>query len=138
MFKKIYLFAGLLAATAAHAEESLLMQVCQMAQNTAQNSTLVVLDNDKAGEATTVTVTIARNVAVSDEEWGKMREYATIVYGTPAIQDDNTVEFIFERRDMSADVWFDLLSNVEAIFVAVRSTVEGCTKNNACVTIELN
>lgn len=131
---------GLLLATAAgaQAEESLLMQACQSSQNTLQTAKLVVLDNDKAAEATIVTVAIVRDAAVSGEEWGKMIDFANIVYGTPAMQDENTVKYIFERGDMSADGWFNLLSNVEAIFVAVRSTVEGYTKNNASVTVELN
>jgi hypothetical protein len=134
----MYFFASLLIVTAASAEESLLIQVCQWPQNTAQTIKLVILDNDKAGEATMVTVTIARDVAVSDEEWVKMLAFVQTVYGTPIMQDNTTVKFIFERHDMSVDAWFNLLSNVEAIFVAVRSMVEGCTKNNACVTIELS
>ncbi len=137
MFKKISLCMSLLVVTAVQAEESLLTQACQISQDTAQTKKLVILDTAKASEATAVIVTIVRNEAVSDEVWGKALEFGKTVYGTPKMQDDTTVKFIVERGIMSVDTWFNVLSQVEAIFVAVRSTVEGYTENNARVTIEL-
>jgi hypothetical protein len=138
MFTKTFLCASLLAVTATHAEESFLTQACKMIQNTGQITKLVILDTDKAGEATVVTVTISREIAEADEKWEKMLEFGKTVYGTPKVQDDTTVKFVFERRDMSADVWRNFLSAVEGIFVALRSTVEGYTNNTARVTVELN
>ena len=135
--KQLALSLLLIGASWLNADECLLTQACMSSNHTEQNGSLAILDAAKAREAATVTVTITRG-NVAEEEWGKMIAFATIVYGAPTLQEENTVKFAFERGDKSADEWFNLLSNLEAIFVAVRSTVQECTENNAQVTVDFN
>jgi hypothetical protein len=131
--KKLTLGLLLVTVSGMYGEESLLTLACQSVHNTEETTKLVIFDIDKAHEATVVTVTIVRDSAVSDEDWIRMFDFAKLVYGEPTMQEDGMVKFSFERGEMSADAWFNLLSNLEQTFVAVRSTVEG----SASVTVEL-
>ena len=115
---------------------------CDRAENVdaqaPDKAVLKVLDNASAETAQQVTVSIA-NKAVDVDMWEKINQYGAAVYGEPASTDAQSVQWVFKRDEQPVAEWFALLSNVEAIFVAVRSTVVGtCGDDNVTVTIELN
>ena len=98
---------------------------------------LVLLDPVQAVEATTVTVTISGE-NITAEGWDFINNYVPAVYGLPTTIDAHVMNWVFERGDRSLAEWFTFLASVEAIFVAVQSTVIGTCTDAATVSLNLN
>lgn len=98
---------------------------------------LKVVDNAQATDATRATVTISGE-NIPAEKWEKIQQYGRMIYGEPVVANEQTLRWVFDRNERSTEEWFAHLSNIEAAFVAVRSSVTSfCDTDPVSVTIEL-
>jgi hypothetical protein len=115
-------------AAAVQADESLLNQAC----SGALGETFVSKSLDAEAIAGRK-VTITRSENATDDEWENVLTYVKMMLGEPAAEyKGQSIVFEFVREDKAVDEWLKLLSNLELITTAIRTSVE----NVAHVTVE--
>lgn len=91
----------------------------------------------QAAEKTRAIITISTE-NTSTEKWEKIQQYVGMIYGEATAVDEHTVCWELKREGRSTEEWLAHLSNIKAVFVAMRSTVANfCDTDPVTVTIEL-